>query len=155
MQLSKKDFIQKLYDIEENENISTGRMVQKVIRNEIIPIDVIKFINEHDNKFLKVYDTYNTIYNSRQRNPLYSNLRNENLSLDESVIAISSLITRILISCSKINDEQEKQIFITAMNLDNLLESIKQYEYNKDEKLLVDCLKQVRELLSILYKKGE
>lgn len=155
MQLSKKDFIQKLYDIEENENISTGRMVQKVIRNEIIPIDVIKFINEHDNKFLKVYDTYNTIYSSRQRNPLYSNLRNENLSLDESVIAISSLITRILISCSKINDEQEKQIFITAMNLDNLLESIKQYEYNKDEKLLVDCLKQVRELLSILYKKGE
>lgn len=155
MQLSKKDFIQKLYDIEENENISTGRMVQKVIRNEIIPIDVIKFINEHDNKFLKVYDTYNTIYSSRQRNPLYSNLRNENLSLDELVIAISSLITRILISCSKINDEQEKQIFITAMNLDNLLESIKQYEYNKDEKLLVDCLKQVRELLSILYKKGE
>lgn len=155
MQLSKKDFIQKLYDIEENENISTGRMVQKVIRNEIIPIDVIKFINEHDNKFLKVYDTYNTIYSSRQRNPLYSNLRNENLSLDESVIAISSLITRILISCSKINNEQEKQIFITAMNLDNLLESIKQYEYNKDEKLLVDCLKQVRELLSILYKKGE
>lgn len=155
MQLSKKDFIQKLYDIEENENISTGRMVQKIIRNEIIPIDVIKFINEHDNKFLKVYDTYNTIYSSRQRNPLYSNLRNENLSLDESVIAISSLITRILISCSKINNEQEKQIFITAMNLDNLLESIKQYEYNKDEKLLVDCLKQVRELLSILYKKGE
>ena len=35
MQLSKKDFIQKLYDIEENENISTGRMVKKLLEMKL------------------------------------------------------------------------------------------------------------------------
>ena len=47
MQITKKDIIQKLYDIEENNNVKVGRLVQKTVRNEIIPIEVIKFINKY------------------------------------------------------------------------------------------------------------
>jgi len=144
MQITKKEFIEKLYEIEEKENIKTGRLVQKVIRNEIIPIDVIKLINRYDNKFLKVYDTYNIIYQARNKNPLYRNLRNKYLKVEEKAIALSSLMTKILISCSKIKDLKERQIFTQAMNV-----SFK--SFINDTQLLEECCSEVCELLHILY----
>ena len=93
MIITKKDIIQKLYDIEERENLKLGREVQRVVRSEIIPIDVISFINKYDKEFLQIYDTYNVIYLSRNKNPLYRNLRNKDLAIEELAIAISSLVT--------------------------------------------------------------
>ena len=69
-----------------------GREVQRVVRSENIPVDIIKFINKYDNSFLQIYDTYNTIYNSRNKNPLYRNLRNRDLAIPDLAIAISSLV---------------------------------------------------------------
>lgn len=151
MQLTKKDFIQKLYDIEEKEGIKTGREVQRVVRNEIIPIEVIKLINKYDKQFLQIYDTYNTIYNSRNKNPLYRNLRNANLRIEEVAIAISSLVTKILISCSKIENEEEKKLFANAMNVHSLNDAITKYSMYGEPEELLDVSKQVRELLEILY----
>lgn len=152
MIITKRDIIQKLYDIEEKENLKLGREVQKVVRNEIIPLDVIKFINNYDKEFFQIYSTFNIIYNSRNKNPLYRNLRNKNLPIEEIAIAISSLITKILISISKIEDNNEKLLFAKAMNLEELNESIIDYSvYQTNEKLLQKA-KEIRELLEILYK---
>lgn len=151
MQLTKKDIIQKLYDIEEKENLKLGREVQKIIRSETIPIDIIKLINKYDKEFLQIYDTYNTIYMSRNRNPLYRNLKNEHLQLSEVAIAMSSLVTKILISCSKINVDQERLIFANAMNVDRINLALTNYSmFNRSEEL-IQCAKEVRELLNILY----
>ena len=102
MQITKKEIIQKLYDIADANNLKLGREVQKVVRSETIPLDIIKLINKYDKNFLQIYDTYNTIYSSRNKNPLYRNLRNSHLDISETAIAMSSLVTKILISCSKI-----------------------------------------------------
>lgn len=151
MQITKKDIIQKLYEIEENTDIKLGREVQRVVRSENIPIDVIKMINKYDKNFLQIYDTYNTIYLSRNKNPLYRNLRNPNLNIEEVAIAISSLVTKILISCSKIGDIEDKKIFANAMNVDRINQALTKYAlYGQTEELL-DNAKQVRELLELLY----
>lgn len=151
MKITKKDIIQKLYEIEEKTDLKLGREVQKVVRSEIIPIDIIKLINKYDTGFLQIYDTYNTVYNSRNKNPLYRNLRNSNLRIEEKAIALSSLVTKILISCSKIEDEDERKIFANAMNIDQLNNAISEYAiYGKADNLLENC-KQVRELLELLY----
>ena len=153
MQITKKDIIQKLYEIEEqHEELKLGREVQKVVRSEIIPIDIIKLINKYDKEFLQIYDTYNTIYNSRNKNPLYRNLRNPNLVITEKAIAISSLVTKILISCSKIEDLEEKKLFANAMNIDQINTALTNYALLGDEIGLVEVSKQVRELLGMLYK---
>lgn len=153
MQITKKDIIQKLYEIEEqHEELKLGREVQKVVRSEIIPIDIIKLINKYDKEFLQIYDTYNTIYNSRNKNPLYRNLRNPNLVITEKAIAISSLVTKILISCSKIEDLEEKKLFANAMNIDQINTALTNYALLGDEIGLVEVSKQVRELLEMLYK---
>ena len=151
MQLTKKEIIQKLYDIEENEGLKLGREVQKVVRNEIIPVEIISLINKYDKEFLQIYDTYNTLSQSRNRNPLYKNLRNKNISIEELAIAISSLVTKILISCSKINNEEESRLFATAMNVEQLNNALTKYSILGDQSDLIDNAKQVRELLEILY----
>lgn len=151
MQITKKDIIQKLYEIEEKTDLKLGREVQKVVRNENIPVDIIKLINKYDRGFLQIYDTYNTIYNSRNKNPLYRNLKNPNLVIEEVAIAISSLVTKILISCSKIQDEKERQIFANAMNIDQLNSSLTKYALLGDTMDLMENAKQVRELLEMLY----
>lgn len=152
MIITKKDIIQKLYDIEERENLKLGREVQRVVRSEVIPIDVISFINKYDKEFLQIYDTYNVIYLSRNKNPLYRNLRNKDLSIEELAIAISSLVTKILISCSKIDDKEEKKLFAHAMNVDRLDNALTQYALFGDYVDLLQCSKEVRELLQILYE---
>lgn len=151
MKLTKKEIIQKLYDIEEKENLKLGREVQKVVRNEIVPIEVIALINKYDKEFLQIYDTFNTIYNSRNKNPLYRNLRNPNLNVEEIAIAMSSLVTKILISCSKINNLQDKIIFSTAMGLEDINNSITKYALIGDSKELMERATEVRDLLQILY----
>ncbi len=151
MQITKKDIIQKLYEIEEKTGEKVGREVQKVVRNENIPIDVIRLINKYDSEFLQIYDTYNVIYNSRNKNPLYRNLRNKDLEISELAIALSSLVTKVLISCSKITNEEERQLFATAMGIDEINNALTSYAMNNDVIQLVQCGKEVRELLHLLY----
>lgn len=151
MEFTKKDIIQKLYELEETNNLKLGREVQKVIRSELIPLDVIKLINKYDKKFLQIYDTVNAIYKSRYRNPLYRNLKNKNLDTPEIAIAMSSFVTKILISCSKIKDEQERLIFSKAMNIDGINQALTEYAvFNKDE-ALNQCFNEVRQLLKDLF----
>lgn len=152
MQITKKEIIQKLYDIEEQEGLKLGRAVQQVVRSEIVPINVISLINKYDKEFLLIYDTYNTIYLSKNRNPLYRNLRNSNLEISEVAIALSSLVTKILISISKIKDNEDKIIFATAMNIQELNEAITKYSLYNETEDLIKCHKQVRELLQLLYE---
>ena len=152
MQITKKDIIQKLYEIEENTDLKLGREVQKVVRSEVIPIEIIKLINNYDKDFLRIYDTYNTIYLSRNKNPLYRNLRNSNLIIEEKAIALSSLVTKILISSSKIEDESERQIFANAMMVDKINSALTNYAMFGKEEELLDIASQVKELLEMLYK---
>lgn len=151
MQLTKKDIIQKLYNIEQQENIKLGREVQKVIRNEVIPMDIIKLINKYDKNFLQIYDTFNTIYISRNKNPLYRNLRNKDLIIPEKAIALSSFVTKVLISCSKIPDEQERKLYATAMNIDAINNALTEYSLNNNAEPLLDCMSQIRDLILLLY----
>ncbi|WP_304393064.1 hypothetical protein [uncultured Clostridium sp.] len=148
-QLTKQDILNKLYEIAEKENLDFTREVQKTIRNEIVPMEVIKILNKYDKKFIPIYDTYNTIYSSRNKNPLYRNLRNKYIEVEEAAIAISSLVTKILISISKI-PEQDRRLFATAMNVKGLNDAIIDYTLGNNDSIM-EQHNQVRELLELLF----
>lgn len=148
-QLTKQDILNKLYDIAEKEHLDFTREVQKTIRNEIVPMEVIKILNKYDKSFLPVYDTYNTIYLSRSRNPLYRNLRNKYIEVEEAAIALSSLVTKILISISKM-PEEDRTLFAIIMNVEGLNEAITEYS-NGNKDLIMEQHSQVRELLELLF----
>lgn len=148
-QLTKQDILNKLYEIAEKEHLDFTREVQKTIRNEIVPMEVIKILNKYDKSFLPVYDTYNTIYLSRSRNPLYRNLRNKYIEVEEAAIALSSLVTKILISISKM-PEEDRTLFAVIMNVEGLNEAITEYS-NGNKDLIIEQHGQVRELLELLF----
>ena len=79
-------------------------------------------------------------------------IRNNNLEISEVAIALSSLVTKILISISKIKDNEDKIIFATAMNIQELNEAITKYSLYNETEDLIKCHKQVRELLQLLYE---
>lgn len=151
MRLTKRDIIQKLYDIEEKYDLKLGKEVQKVVRNEMIPLDIITLINKYDKEFLQIYDTFNTIYNSRNKNPLYRNLKNTDLVISEKAIAMSSLVTKILISCSKIQDIEERKLFASAMGVDKINQALTNYAMYNDESKLLELSQEVKDLLQLLY----
>lgn len=153
MKLTKTEIIQKLYEIAEKQNMNLDKEVQETIRKEIIPLDVIKLINRYDKNFLQIYNTYNVIFKSRFKNPLYRNLKNsDNIEIGELAVALSSLVTKILISCTKIENTKERLLYAKAMNLDKLNSSITEYSLYNNSEDLINCGKEVRDLLKILYE---
>ena len=69
--------------------------------------------------------------------------------MEEAAIAISSLVTKILISISKM-PEEDKTLFAMIMNVEGLNEAITEYSKgNKD--LIMEQHSQVRELLELLF----
>lgn len=154
MKISKTEIVQKLYEIAEKQNMNLDKEVQLVIRNEIIPMEVIKLINRYDKQFLQIYETYNRIFQSRFKNPLYRNLRDKDNTITEEklAIALSSLVTRILITCSKIELITDRQIYAKAMNIEGLNAALTLYTiYNNPEGIL-KMGQEIKELLTILYE---
>lgn len=149
-QLNKTDIVNKLYEIAEKEHLDFTSEVQKTIRNEVVPMEVIKILNKYDKSFLPIYDTYNTIYLKRFNNPLYRNLRNPYIKIEEAAIALSSLVTKILISISKLPKEDIK-LFSVVTNIEGLNNAITEYAINGNEEELMEQHKQVRELLELLF----
>ena len=154
MKISKTEIVQKLYEIAEKQNINLDKEVQLVIRNEIIPMEVIKLINRYDKQFLQIYETYNRIFQSRFKNPLYRNLRDkdDNITEEKLAIALSSLVTRILITCSKIESKTDRQIYARAMNIIGLNEALTAYSVFNNPEGLLKMGQEIKELLTILYE---
>lgn len=153
MKITKTEIVQKLYDIAEKQKLNVDKEVQETIRKEIIPMNVIKLINKYDKQFLQIYNTYNVVFKSRFKNPLYRNLRySDKLAVDKIAIAISSLVTKISISYSKIEDKKEKRLFAKAMNVSKLNNAISEYLMDGYEEDLLLCAEEIRNLLMILYE---
>lgn len=149
-QLTKQDILNKLYEIAEKEGVDFTKEVQRTIRNEVVPMEVIKILNKYDKSFLPIYDTYNTVYLKRFNNPLYRNLRNPYIEVNEAAIALSSLVTKMLISISKM-PEEDITLFSTVMNIQGINEALTKYAVDRDEEDIMEQHRQVRELLELLF----
>ena len=75
----------------------------------------------------------------------------DSIEIKELAVALSSLVTKILISCTKIDNNKERMLYAQAMNLDRLNLAISNYALHDDDTELVKCGREVRELLRLLY----
>lgn len=139
--------------IKENFDINTTPYINKTAESDSIPAEVIVFIN----KYLPIeqFYTYNKVYENRRKNPLYKNLINENATEYEMAIALSSLVTQIMIHNKELLKESradDTKQFFTAMNTQVILNALKDYSIGKPEKL-VETFNSTREVFKKLYKK--
>lgn len=136
---------------ESNGKINISPYMHKVAENEIVPTEVLIFINRHIG--LPQLYTYNEIWNKMRKNPLYNNLVNEDLDDEGKAIALSSLVTHTfihrkhLVEENKIEDISE---YTEIMNIDAITEALSDFA-NGDNRKLNRVFMETRELMKQLY----
>ena len=141
-----------LTEIREKHDISVSPYIHKVAENDTVPYEVLVFINKYEP--LPQLEVYNHIYNNRKRNPLYKNLINENLCVEERAVALSSLLTQTLITTKfSVRNKKLEEVkeYADLMNLDMVTEALMQY-VNGDDTLLNEVFMYIRDVLKQLYK---
>lgn len=140
-----------LKEIKNNKGIDVSKYVQSTALSEQVSVDTVVFINKH--KPLEQFYTYNKIHENRRKNPLYKNLVNENLSVPDMAIALSSLVTQAMIHNKELlkeNKVEDADEFLDIMNLDSVFEALKQYADGNSSKL-VEVFKDIRNTFKLLY----
>jgi len=142
----------KLTEIKELKNININRYINEIAGKETVPYKVITFINKHHP--IEQLEVYNKIYNSRKNNPLYKNLVNEELPLEEMIISLNSLLTQTFIKskeCINKGNQEDAKLYFDIMNSNIILESLQDYITNNNEERLKETFYMVREVFKKLY----
>lgn len=141
----------RLNEIKEIENINVSKYIRKVAESDSVPYDVLVFINRYSP--IPQLEVYNHVYENRHKNPLYKNLVNENLPVEERAIALSSLLTRTLISSKysvRNNQSDDLQTYGQLMNVRKITEALNKY-LSGDDTLLNETFIEVRNVFKQLY----
>lgn len=114
------------------------------------PVDNTDTVNTYNNTFFRIYDTYKVIWLSRNKNPLYRTLKNKDIKEEELAIAISSLITKLLITYSKIDDIDGKIDFAKKSGIDTLSNALLEYTSFRNKQPLINCGEDIRKFMNYI-----
>ena len=140
-----------LREIKDSKGIDVSKYVREVASNDSVPYSTIIFMNRH--KGFPQLDTYNKIYERRRSNPLYKNLVNEKLPIEDKAIALSSFMTQTLIHMKELrNNNQYDEMFDYAeiMNLGLVANALEEYGVG-DTNPLNEAFDQVRQMFKMLF----
>lgn len=146
--LSRADVYSSIIEIGNQENLDLSDLLSEVMHSEDIPYKAIAFINHY--KPLPQLMTYNSIYEKKNKNPLYRNIVNESLPTIERAIALSSLLTRSIITMKSL-PEEDHQAYANIMNIPVIAEAISRYTNYGDSDMLDEVFMMVRDVFKNLY----
>ena len=130
------------------EGRDTSKYIRMLAKSDTVPYDVIVFINK--NIRLEQFSTYNHIYENRNKNPLYKNIVNENASIEDRALALSSILTQTIIQSKKLN-EDSKQDNYNIMNSGDILEALNEYIVYGNPDKVIEVSSGIRDLFKKLY----
>lgn len=141
-----------LYDIRDNENVDITKYTTDIERCECVPVNVLIFINKY--RPVEQLATYNHIYNTRRKNPLYRNLVNENLPVEEKAIALSSYVTQILIKAKELKRSgriDDSKDYLKISNIDVVTDALCKYANDDNEVLLNNVFMMIRDVFKNIF----
>lgn len=151
--LSKAKAYELLFRINKKQDINIDKYIDMLSKSgDMIPVEVILFINKYNSSTLPQLKVFNIIYSKRRTNPLYKNIMNESATPDEQCLALNSLITQCLIQIKQLRLE-ERDMLIDIMNVSDILQAITDYLVNGNTKLLRTTFFEVRSIFKNLFKK--
>lgn len=147
----------KLSEIKNNPDVSNeaNDHIKKVFNEDSLPYETIIFINKY--LPLDQLSVYNRIYENRRKNPLYKNLVNEKLSVEDKAIALNSLLTQILINNKKLRESgniKDAELFNDFMGSSEINSALGEYLCGNHSKL-EEVFDMVRETFKKLYNKED
>ena len=122
------EYLSKIKD----QGVSINEHIERIVGEELVPIETLIFINKYYP--IDSLKTFEDIHEKRYKNPLYKNLVNENASVEDRAVALSSLLTRTMIRMSKM-DEKKRKDYATEMNIKEISKNIiRRFNYKKDKR---------------------
>ena len=144
-----------LFRINKKQGIKIDEYIEKLSRSgDIIPIEVILFINKYNSSTIPQLKVFNIIYEKRNKNPLYKTLMKESCSPDEQCLVLNSLITQCLIQMKNL-DIESRESFVDIMNVQDILNAITDYLIEGNTKQLNKVFFEVRSIFKNLFSKKE
>lgn len=130
-------------------NVSNYRAM--LVGCDDVPYELITFINKH--RPIDKLKTYNEIYNKRRNSPLFRNLMKKDLPTDEKAIILSSLLTQSLIGAKHVEDDDEKDSMIDAINVELIINSLMSYINEHDDDLVNNTFDTFQHIFKTLFPK--
>lgn len=149
-QINKAYIYERLAAIQNEKHINTQPYIDMMIGQEEIPYKVVVFINRHAP--IENFRTYNSIYDKRRKSPLFRNLLNANLPIEEKAIVLSSLLSQSLISM-KHAKEEHKDAFIDTVNIDLIFKALSKYMYENDTNIIDETFETFHIIFKTLFAK--
>ena len=115
-----------------------------------LPYSSMETLKTHDKTFTKIYETYKIIWTNRNKNPLYRTLKNKYINIEELAIAISSLITKFLITYSQIDDIDTRVDFAKRCGITILSDALLEYTNFNNKQPLLKCVDDVRDFMDYI-----
>lgn len=144
-----------LFRINKKQGIKIDEYIEKLSRSgDIIPIEVILFINKYNSSTIPQLKVFNIIYEKRNKNPLYKTLMKESCSPDEQCLVLNSLITQCLIQMKNL-DIESRESFVDIMNVQDILNAITDYLIEGNTKQLNKVFFEVRSIFKNLFSKKD
>lgn len=138
------DYLSKIKDT----GVSITEHLERVVGDESVPLDTLVFIDSYFP--LDSVQTYRDIHEKRYNNPLYKNLVNENSSSEDRAVALSSLMTRIMIRMTRMDEKRRKE-YASEMHVREISDALNEYSYNKNSDKLNEVFNNTRSILKKLF----
>ena len=142
-----------LNDISKKENMNVDKQIDDIDYFGCVTQSVLLFINKY--RPLEQLATYNHIYNNRRKNPLYRNLVNEHLPIEERAVALSSYVTQVLIHSKNLirdNKEEDSEYYLKEIShLDVVTNALMRYAKYNDVDELNRVFMMIRDVFKNLY----
>jgi len=149
-EINKAYIYEQLDIIHREKKLDTSSYISKMIGREDIPYEVIVFVNKH--LPIEKFVTYNEIYNKRRNSPLFRNLVDINLPIEEQAIVLSSLLTQSLIGIKHIHSEDRSSI-VDAINVDVILNALSQYIHSYNTDIITEVFRMYQTIFKTLFPK--
>lgn len=140
------EYLSKIKD--KDQNASIKEHLEKIVGEDKVPIETMIFIDSYYP--IDSIRTFKDIHDKRHKNPLYKNLVNENASVEDKAIALSSLLTRAMIRMSSI-DERHRKDYSSEMKIKEISEALNSYSYSKDVSKLNKVFNNTRSVIKRLF----
>lgn len=103
--VTRNDLLLLLSEIE-SEGVDTSIQIQKLYKTKELPIDVLKFINDHRQfDVIKFYERIRQNHN-KNKSPLYINIMKQVEDPNEVLTTLSAMLNQILLFSKKVDDKQ-------------------------------------------------
>lgn len=148
--MNKLDCYKHLFEIRDTKNKDIESYIKEMAGHDNVPSEVLRFINS--NTDVPELSVYNEIYNKRHKNKLYKNLMNESQSRCEKAIALSSYLTKVLISINMLGTGQDEvQELCSEYNTEEVISALRDYSNGIDCESIDTIFDKVKEKFKEIF----